>query len=284
MHMKSAYIGLVALSTSITTLVATVEDASANVLERIASRGSISVCSNLNNPPLAFTTPTGDAEGMQIDLLKDLMTRMSDKLGKEIKVNLVPALPANRIQFLQQGKCDMIFTSLTVTEDRKKLIQFVEPYYYAAGPGLQARKDADIPSWESLKGKRVCANQGASWNAPLERTYGAEIVALQSQQEVDQSLRDGRCIALVSDDSYLQSRVISDKDGIWADYKIVDLKPFDQGPWGIAINFKEPELQTLISDTVIDWNKSGRIIDEAAKWGLTPSPYAIAAHEAALKQ
>lgn len=257
--------------------------ANAGVLDKISERATIAVCSNVNNPPLAFMDPSGEAKGMQIELLKDFVDRLSKKLGKTISTTMVPALPANRIQFLQQGKCDVLFTSLTVTEERKKLIQFVEPYYYAAGPALLSKKGVEIESWESLKGKPICSNQGSSWNMPLERKYGATIVAFQTQQEVDQSLRDGRCIALVSDDSYLQSRMVTDKDGVWKDYMIQPLQPFDQGPWGVAINFNEPDFQAFISDAIKDWNKSGLIVDEAKKWGLTPSPFAVGAHEQAAK-
>ncbi|MEE3662008.1 transporter substrate-binding domain-containing protein [Brenneria sp. g21c3] len=255
--------------------------AQANVLEKIADRGVISVCTNVNNPPLAFLDSSGVAKGLHIDLLNDFTQRLSSRLGKEIKTTLVPVLPANRVQFLQQGKCDILFTSLTVTEERKKLVQFVEPYYYAAGPALLTKKSVTFSRWEDVKGKPICSNQGSSWNLPLEQKFGANIIAFQTQQEVDQSLRDGRCPALVSDDSYLQSRFLNDKDGIWKDYVIQDLAPFTEGPWGLAVRFNEPEYTQFSSDVIKDWNKQGTIIELAKKWGLKPAPFALKAHEEA---
>lgn len=254
--------------------------AQAEVLEKIADRGVISVCTNVNNPPLAFLDSSGTAKGLHIDLLADFTQRLSDKVGKPIKVDLIPVLPANRVQFLQQGKCDILFTSLTVTEERKKLIQFVEPYYYAAGPALLTKKEVTIPNWEYVKGRNICSNQGSSWNLPLEQKYGANIIAFETQQQVDQSLRDGRCIALVSDDSYLQSRFINDKDGVWKDYTIQKLTPFTEGPWGLAVRFNEPAFTQFISDSIKDWNKKGTIIELAKKWGLTPAPFALRANQA----
>jgi polar amino acid transport system substrate-binding protein len=250
-----------------------------DALAKIADRSKLAVCTNVNNPPLAYLEPSGKARGMHMALLEDLRLRLSKKLAKDIQTELVPTLPANRVQFLQQGKCDMIFTSLTVTPEREKLVQFIEPYYYAAGAALFTRKGMKIAKWEDLKGKPICSNQGSSWNLPLEQKFGANIVAFQSQQEVDQSLRDGRCIALVSDDSYLQSRLITDKEGHWKDYMIQELVPFSEGPWGLAVQFGDPQFKTYLSDVVTDWHASGLVIEEARKVGLKPSPLAQNLHD-----
>jgi len=249
-----------------------------DALAKVSDRGKLVVCTNVNNPPLAYLEPSGKARGMHMELLEDLRLRLSKKLGKNIQTELVPTLPANRVQFLQQGKCDMIFTSLTVTPEREKLVQFIEPYYYAAGAGLFTRKGMKIGKWEDLKGKPICSNQGSSWNLPLEQKFSANIVAFQSQQEVDQSLRDGRCIALVSDDSYLQSRLITDKDGHWKDYVIQELVPFSEGPWGLAVQLGDPQFKTYLSGVVTDWHATGLVIEEARKVGLKPSPLAQELH------
>jgi polar amino acid transport system substrate-binding protein len=255
--------------------------AHADVLAKVADTGKLSVCTNVNNPPLAFLEPSGTAKGMHLDLLQDFVARLSAKVGKKVEAELVPVLPANRVQFLQQGKCDILFTSLTVTEERKKLVQFVEPYYYAAGPALLSKKAVEIARWEDIKGKPICSNQGSSWNLPLEQKYGANIVAFQSQQEVDQSLRDGRCVALVSDDSYLQARFLNDKDGVWKDFHIQNLVPFTEGPWGLAVRFDEPAFNAFTSAAIKDWNKNGTIVALAKKWGFTPAPFALKAQKEA---
>jgi len=255
----------------------------ADILDKITDRSKIVVCTNVNNPPLVFLEPSGAAKGMQIDLLDDFIGRLSKKLGKKVEVELIAVLPANRVQFLQQGKCDILFTSLTVTEERKKLVWFVEPYYYAAGPGLLSKKGTVVKRWEDIKGKPICSNQGSSWNLPVEQKYGGTIVAFQTQQEVDQSLRDGRCIALVSDDSYLQARMLTDTAGHWKDYFIQDLEPFTEGPWGLAIRFDERRFYDFISDTIKDWNKKGTIVDAAKKWKLKPAQLALKAHADAKK-
>ncbi len=253
---------------------------SGEVLDKIKDRGMLTVCTNVNNKPLAFLEPSGEVKGMQIDLLEDFRKRLSAIVKKEIKTELVPTVAANRIQFLQGGKCDIILTSLTVTPERQKLVDLVEPFYYAAGPALLTNKSVKIGSWDDLKGKSICSLQGAGYNRPLEQKFGANIVAFPTQQDVDQSLRDGRCIGLVADDTFLQGRVMSDAAS-WSNYVVQDLKPFEEGPWGIAIRFGDPEFHQFISATEIDWHKSGKIIEAAKKWGLKPPPFAENARLAA---
>lgn len=269
----------VVFSATITCVLAAPRADAAAVLDKIKDRGRIAICTNVNNPPNVFLDSSGKAQGMQVDLMEDMKVQMEKKLGKPIEIELVPTLPANRVEFLDRGKCDVIFTSLTVTPERQKLIQFVEPYYYAAGPGFQTKKGVTLGKWEELKGKRVCSNQGSNWNLPMERDYGATIVAFQTQQEVDQSLRDGRCIGLISDDSYLQARFLNDKDGTWKDFEVQDLPAFYEGPWGLAIKFGDADLQKTLSDIITSWHASGKIIETAQKWGFKPPKFSAEMHQ-----
>ena len=264
---------LVAISATSCFAFAAVSAQAGPVADKVKERGRIAICTNVNNPPNVFIDSSGKSQGMQVDLMNDMKASLEGKIGKPLEIELVPTLPANRVEFLDRGKCDMIFTSLTVTPERQKLIQFIEPYYYAAGPGLQTKKGVTLKSWEDLKGKSVCSNQGSSWNVPLERDFGVKIIAFQTQQEVDQSLRDGRCIGLVSDDSYLQARFLTDKDGIWKDFEIQNLPAFTEGPWGLAIKFGDAEFQKDLSDIVIAWHRKGTVIEAAKKWGFTPPKF-----------
>ncbi|WP_245422313.1 transporter substrate-binding domain-containing protein, partial [Rhodoplanes serenus] len=86
---------------------------------------------------------------------------MADTLG----VNLEPVVvtSANRMQFLQQGKIDVIIGGMYDTAERRKIIGIIEPAYWTSGPTLMAKEGA-IASWEDIKDKPVCAKQGANYN------------------------------------------------------------------------------------------------------------------------
>lgn len=244
------------------------------VLDKIKAQGVVQLCTNVNNPPFAYLAPSGEVQGLQKGLFEEVRAGLAKAAGKDVKLEIVPVLPSNRVQFLQQGKCDLIF-ALTATEERRKVIKFIDPGYYAVGPALVTRKDFTLSRWEDLKGKAICSNTGSGWNPPLEQKYGATVLAFQTQQEVDQSLRDGRCAGLVSDDAFQQYRFLADKEGYWKDYKIQEIAPYTEAlPSSLAINFGDAELDALLTDLVKSWHRSGRTIALAKEVGLTP-PTAI---------
>jgi len=242
------------------------------VLDKIKEQGAVQLCTNVNNPPFAFLAPTGEVQGLQPGLFEDVRAGLEKLAGKPVKLEIVPVLPSNRVQFLQQGKCDLIF-ALTATPERRKVIKFIDPGYYAVGPAVVTRKDFTLTSWDELKGKPICSNTGSAWNPPLEQQFGATILAFQTQQEVDQSLRDGRCVGLVSDDAFQQARFGSDKEGYWKDFKIQDLPAYtDALPSSLAINFGDDEFDAFLTGLVNSWHRSGKTIELAKAAGLTPPP------------
>lgn len=238
------------------------------VLDKIKDQGVVQLCTNVNNPPFAFLAPSGEVQGVQKPLFDDVRAALSKATGKEIKLEIVPVLPSNRVQFLQQGKCDLIL-ALTDTPERRKVIRFIEPGYFFDTPALVTRKDLTVAKWEDLKGKPVCSNTGSSYNPPLEQKFGATILAFQTQQEVDQSLRDGRCIGLISDAAFQQIRLGTDKDGLWKDYRIQDLQPYsDPSPASLAVNYGDDDLFRVLTEQVRTWHATGKTISLLEAHGL----------------
>src|SRR5213075_1406290 len=96
---------------------------------------------------------------------------------------LTPVVASNRIQFLQQGKIDLMIATMSDTPERRKIVDIVDPDYYASGTNVMAKKSAGIMSWESLKGQKVCLIQGAFYNKELEEKDGVEGFAFPGTAE-----------------------------------------------------------------------------------------------------
>jgi polar amino acid transport system substrate-binding protein len=241
------------------------------VLDKAAERGKLVACTSVENRPFGFLGTDGKPQGFHVDLITNVKDRLAKKLGKPLELEIVPTVPANRIQFLQQGKCDMLLTSLNYTAERAKLIELIEPGYYYSGANILARKSTPIKQWEDLKDKTICSNQGSMWNKPYEQRYGTRILAFTGNAENAQALLDGRCVGWLSDDASIATRMGHNPP--WDDFE-VKLNTQDGSPHVIAIQFGNIDFRDFLSEVVKDWHRTGVITGLEKKWQTLNSKWA----------
>lgn len=254
-------VGIIALATSVT--------AQADALDRILERGKIVVGSKADYRPYGYLDSDGDIVGIEADLAQDV----ADTLGVDLE--LVAVTASNRLEFLEQGKTDVMIATTTDTAERRDVIQFVDPDYYSSGTNIMARKSADFEEWEDLDGVPVCGIQGAFYNRKTSEEFGAEIVGFTGTSEVLEALKQGRCAAFVYDDSFLATRLQEDE---WSDYNM-PLETIDDAPWSIGVKQGEDRLARFMSGMVVDWHTTGRIIELEREYGLEPIPFTKRMHE-----
>ncbi len=113
---------------------------------------------------------------------------VADALGVELE--LVAVQSSNRMQFLEQGKIDLMIATMSDREDRRKIVGIPQPNYYTSGTNVLVPKAVGLKDWEELRDKPVCGKQGAFYNQIVEEQYGAKIVAFTGNAESKQALRD----------------------------------------------------------------------------------------------
>jgi polar amino acid transport system substrate-binding protein len=239
--------------------------ASAQTLDKIKSRGVLVVGSKADYKPFGFRDPSGAIVGFEPDIGKEI----ADKLG--VKLELEPVVSSNRMQFLQQGKIDLMIATMNDKPDRRQVVGIIDPLYYASGVNVLASKKAALKNWEQLKGQKVCGIQGAWYNKPVAEKYGADIVAFKGQAEAETALMQGNCIAWVYDDTAFAERLA---DAKWKDFEM-PLETILEEPWGIAVKLEERDgpWGKFVSETIADWHRSGRLIELEKKWNIPPSAY-----------
>lgn len=241
----------------------------ADVIDDIKKRGVLKVAVKADYKPYGFRDPSGAIVGIEPELAKDV----ADKLG--VKIEFIPVVSSNRMQFLQQGKVDLMIATMTDKPDRRKVVSIVEPNYYSSGTNILTLKKYGFKTWEDLRGKPVCGIQGAFYNKKTGREYGAKIVAFKGTAEVYAALKAGNCVAFVYDDS---SHVAKTKSAEWADYEM-PLPTIDDAPWGLAVKLGETKFHAMMSDMIKGWHKSGRILALETKWGVANTPFAKTMHD-----
>src|SRR6185503_498296 len=128
--------------------------AHADVLDDIKKRGKLVVGVKADYKPFGFRDPSGKIIGLEPDLAGDV----AKKLGVELE--LVPVVSSNRMEFLNQGKIDLMIATMSDKPERRKAVQFIEPLYYSDAVNILLKKGAPVKKWEDLKDKKLCGTTG----------------------------------------------------------------------------------------------------------------------------
>lgn len=237
------------------------------VLDRIKSAGVLRVGVKTDYKPFGFLDPTGKVVGLEPDLAADMAKRLN------VRLELVPVQTANRIEFLQQGRIDLMIATMSVNEQRRKVVGIVEPFYYAGGTGLLIRKNAGVKKWEDLKGKPICGTQGAYYNRGVAQKYGAQIVAFPGNVEAQNALLTGSCVGFVQDSTLLAS-ILASGDSKWVHYEM-PLPVEDISPWAVAVPLEERDLAygDFARKAVAEWHSSGLLMSLEQKWELPATEF-----------
>jgi polar amino acid transport system substrate-binding protein len=246
----------------------------ADELQQIQQKGTLTVGVKADYPPFGFRETSGDIVGIEPDLARDLAKRLG------VKIAFVPVVASNRIQFLQQGRIDVMIATTTNTKERAKQVQFVSPNYYASGYNVMLPKAMKATSWDVLKDKTICAIQGSFYNRSASEKFSLHLSAFAGVAEALAALQQGRCVGFLYDDTAIEGQLLKSQ---WASYDM-PLESQDAEPWGIAVKTGADDLAAKVHDAIEAWNKDGTILKLEKKYGIKhPSPFVVKAHDAATK-
>ena len=136
----------------------------------LALTGTLAGCSSANNDHkirigIKFDQPgLGYQDGSQYTGFDvDVARYIAGKLGySEDQIEFVESPSANRENMLNNGQVDMIFATYSISDSRKKTVDFAGPYY-TAGQDLLVRADnTDIHGPDDLNGKNLCSVTGST--------------------------------------------------------------------------------------------------------------------------
>ena len=238
-----------------------------DTLAKIKERGTIVVGVKNDYKPWGYLDPSGKIVGMEIDLVNDI----AGKLG--VKVEMIPVIAANRMEFLNQGRIDLILATMGDTAERRKVVGMVEPNYYAGGTNVLAPKSANLKKWADLKGRKVCAVQGAYYNRRVSQLYQPELVVFPAVPEGLNALQGGNCVAFLFDNTLIES-TLAGGDPKWASYEM-PLPTEDPQLWAMGIRLADMNAPygEFLKKLSVEWHKTGKLLELEKKWGIKENPY-----------
>lgn len=175
-------------------------DESKSYIEKIKESGKVKIGVFSDKPPFGYVDEKGENQGYDVYLAKRIA---KDLLGDENKVEFVLVEAANRVEYLESNKVDIILANFTVTPERKEKVDFATPYMKVA-LGVVSPDGSPIKSVEELKGKKLLVNKGTTAENYFTKNYSdIELVKFEQNTETFAALTDGRGDALAHDNTLL---------------------------------------------------------------------------------
>ena len=128
--------------------------------------GKLTMATNATFPPYEMTTDSGEIEGIDVDTAKAI----AEKLGLELQIDDMDFDAA--LLSVQQGKADIVMAGVTVTDERKAVMDFSDSY----ATGIQSiivPNDSDIASPDDLAGKKIGTQRGTT----LRESQAVKLIA-----------------------------------------------------------------------------------------------------------
>ena len=157
--------------------------------------GKLTMSTNAAFPPYEMTTDSGDLEGIDIEVAGAI----AEKLGLELQVDDMDFDAA--LLATQSGKSDMVMAGVTVTDERKAVMDFSDSY----ATGIQSiivPEGSDITSPDDLAGKKIGTQRGTTGYIYCSDDFGDDaVVAYDDGLTAVQALKNGQVDAVVIDNA-----------------------------------------------------------------------------------
>ncbi|MBV1936955.1 ABC transporter substrate-binding protein [Streptomyces sp. BV286] len=154
--------------------------------------GQLTTCTHLPYPPFQSEID-GKVQGFDVSLV-DLVAK---DLGVKQEILDQPFENFKTGGSLNSGQCDLAAAGMTITDERKKNVDFSDPYFEAT-QGVLADKKSGISSFADLKGQKVGA-QAQTTGEEYAKSKGLNPVSFESSDALLNGLRTGQVKAVVID-------------------------------------------------------------------------------------
>ncbi|AXX86567.1 amino acid ABC transporter, periplasmic amino acid-binding protein [Malaciobacter marinus] len=210
-------------------------------------------------PPFEMSDKDGNPTGVSVDFAKMIARSMN----KELKIENIAW--DGLIPSLKTGKVDMIISSMTITKERKKSINFSIPYAKTA-LAILANKQSGVKSIDDLDqmGKTVAVKKGSTGHIYAQKHLkNANVLVFDKENACVLEVVQGKADGFLYDQLTIYRNNIKHKDTT-----VALLKPFqkDFEYWGVALRKDDTKLKSQVDEFIKKAKDDGTFDDFAYKY------------------
>ncbi len=169
------------------------ETSNGAVLDRIEKDKVLKVGFEGTFPPFNFLDDKEKFQGFDVDISNELAKRL------DVEAEFIATAWDGLVAGLKADKFDVIIGQMTVTEERKKSVDFTDPYVITGSVLITREETDDITKLEDIKGKKVGVGGGTTFEDVANSVEGADVKLYKTVGDYIQDLVNGRLDVIIND-------------------------------------------------------------------------------------
>ena len=207
-------------------------------------------------PPFSWTDESGELQGFDVDMANALCEQM------EVKCDLVAQDWDGIIPALLARKYDAIIAAMSITEERKRTVDFTGKYALVPNKFV-AKKGTELDlSKAGLEGKRVGVQIATTHDKYLTDNFGRDVklVRYGTADEAYLDLKAGRVDYVFLDATAIEEGLLNKDGGDQFEFvgpSVTDEKWFGEG-FGIAVRKQDQDLKNKLNQAIKALRDNGK--------------------------
>ncbi|MFJ9906471.1 transporter substrate-binding domain-containing protein [Streptomyces sp. NPDC101152] len=225
---------------------------------QLVKAGQLTTCTHLPYPPFQSEI-NGTVQGFDVSMI-DLVAK---DLGVKQQILDTPFENFKTGAFLNSGECDLAAAGMTITAERKKNVDFSDPYFDAT-QALLVDKSSGVTSLADAKAKKVkLGAQAQTTGEDYAKKQGFDPVSFESSDAVLNGLRTGQVKAVIIDYPVVQGW-LKDKANANAFKLAANINTGEQ--YGFTVKKGNTKLLAAINKAIKDAKADGTYKKLYEKW------------------
>ena len=154
------------------------------------------IATDITFAPFEFQNDSGQYVGIDMDLIREIAK------DQGFTVDIKPLGFDAALQAVQANQVDGVIAGMSITDARRKVFDFSEPYFESGVQMAVLESNNDVKSYEDLRGKRVAVKngtEGATFAESIKDRYGFTVVSFADSASMFDEVRTGNSAAVFED-------------------------------------------------------------------------------------
>ncbi|MFJ7969777.1 transporter substrate-binding domain-containing protein [Psychrobacillus sp. NPDC096389] len=249
------YFVLFVITFFVISMVAGCSSGGGEVWKRIEKTKVLNVAFEGTYPPFNFMNDSNEFQGFDVDISNEIAKRLG------VEANFIATKWDGLIGGLKANKFDIIIGQMTVTEERKKSVDFTDPYVVTGSVLVTREETNDISKLEDIKGKKVGVGGGTTFEEVANSVDGAEVKLYKSVSDYLEDLKNERLDVIINDQLLISYNIKENNLPIKIASDIVNKDEI-----GMAINKGNEDFVKKVNTALSDMKADGTYNEIYKKW------------------